>query len=61
METFIPELINKAERDKDYSKIETLWPFAKVLHSIVAVTNANRDDAIHGEIITWRGARLTKL
>lgn len=60
LETFIPELINKASREKDQSKVKTLYPFARVLHQIVSVSNANRDDALHGEIVTWRGTKLSK-
>ena len=34
METFLPYTLNKAERNKDLSKIQTLGPFAKVLSTI---------------------------
>ena len=53
-------MINKVSREKDITKVKTLYPFARVLHQIVSVTNANRDDAVHGEIVTWRGTKLSK-
>lgn len=41
--------------------MKTLYPFARTLYQILSVTNANRDDAVHGEKVTWRGTRLSKL
>jgi hypothetical protein len=34
MKTFLPYTLNKAERNKDISKIKSLGPFAKVLSTI---------------------------
>ncbi len=34
METFLPYALNKAERDQDASKIESLGPFGMVLEEI---------------------------
>jgi hypothetical protein len=42
METFIPYELNRASRDKDQSKIQTLGPFACILKYIIESANANR-------------------
>ena len=34
METFLPYTLNKAERDKDASKVKSLGPYAWVLGEI---------------------------
>jgi len=35
METFLPYTLNKAERERDSSKINSLGPFASVLREII--------------------------
>jgi hypothetical protein len=42
METFIPYILNQAERDKDSSKILTLGPYAYALKIITQFAQNNR-------------------
>ena len=46
LETHIPYTLNKASRERDLSKIQTLGPFANALSGIVDGTEAafRRDD-----------------
>ena len=38
METFIPKVFNKAEREKDSSKVLSLGPFANILSEVCCNT-----------------------
>ena len=39
METFLPQRLNRASRNKDINMIDTLGPFASVMNQIVVGTN----------------------
>lgn len=60
METFLPSVMNEANRAQDLSKIDSIGPFAKALMMIVAYSNCWRGDALIGELSLWRGLQLTK-
>jgi hypothetical protein len=45
MESFVVYETNKACREKDFSKIDTLGPFAYALALILGHAQKNRDDA----------------
>lgn len=62
LDTNIPTVLNKAEREKDLSKVQSLGPFALVLRSIVCGAQEERTDKerTQGIITVWRGTILHK-
>ena len=60
METFLPYALNKACREKDESKIETLGPFAVALSYILRFSQAERriGNELRGKFRVYRGVKL---
>lgn len=60
LETFFPDLINRASREKDESKIDSLGPFVLLLRSVVNGAQEERKDfqASQGMITTYRATKL---
>ena len=56
METFLPYTYNKAERDKDASKVLSLGSFGWTLQN--ATVLAKREDQLTNETIFYRGVNL---
>jgi hypothetical protein len=60
METFVYVNLNLAERSKDYSKVETLGPFACILREITRWAQTERNQEWNSENAVYRGAKLPK-
>ena len=64
MDTSIPSLLNKASRDKDISRVDTLGPFAAVLNQVLIGTNYERPDAFYRvyqtQLVVWRATILSQ-
>lgn len=62
MDTPIPSLLNKASRDKDISRVDTLGPLAAVLNQVLIGTNYERPDAYYRlnstQLVVWRATVL---
>ena len=58
METFLPYTLNKAEREKDASKVKSLGPFGWVLGNISMLAYSKRKDKLTSETFVYRGVKL---
>jgi len=59
METFLPYKLNRADRDRDASKVLTLGPFSWVLKYIFWEASSNRKDFNWDpETFVYRPAKL---
>ena len=59
LETFIPQRLNTASRDRDQSLVESMGAFALALKTIVYGANKHRKDAITKDFVVWRGFNLS--
>jgi hypothetical protein len=59
METFLPYNLNKAEREKDASKLYSLGPFAFVLKEISYAAQTKRKDKWDRSNPVYRGVKLS--
>lgn len=62
LETFLPEAVNKATREKDVRRVDSLGPFVLVLRSIVNGAQEERtdDQKAEGDLTAWRSAILER-
>ena len=55
MESFVFSQMNKATRDKDFTKIEIFGPFASILGYIIQVAGLNHPEKLSRQFEVYRG------
>jgi len=52
--------MNKASREKDFSKIQFYGPFASALGYVIHAANAKRQDKLPAKFTVYRGLKLNQ-